>query len=612
MKYIKPFYSFKGIVLLLFLLLFINAAMVRINLRWDATEDKLYSLSDGTINILNKLDKDVTLKLFSSKSFKDIPFFLKNYMKRVTDFLSEYQKSGKGRIKLEVYDTVMDSKEEDNALKYGIQPIELLPGENIYFGLVADAGDKAGVMPFIDPSKEDRLEYEITRSIADAVQTSAKKKVGIISGLSMFGEASLSFNIEALPDNFRWHFIEELEKTYEVIKINPAGEVLNEDIDLLIIIHPKNLNEKLQYKIDQYILKGKNALIFVDPLSVSEAASKNITTSSFNKFFTVWKIGIDENKILTDFHFAAQIIDKKGFQAENPYFISPKQNAFNKNSVIVSHLKTMLFPFAGAIFKEKDCPYNFEPLIVSSANSNLDANFTSHFDFDKIKTSFVPSEEKYNIAVKISGKFDTVFPSKKYSDKNNAEPSLKKGIDDSAIIIVADTDMLYDDYYISKGDFFGFDTTEIFNDNLNFLLNATEALVGSDLLISVRTIGRFERPFTKALEIEEKAKEKWFAEEQKLMGKAKAINAKINSLEEDDFYDIEAEIIDEHSNDIEEFELESIKVEKKLKEVRRKLREDIEKLEGKIKFFNIAFIPLCIIILGVVVVIYRKKINCVR
>ncbi|MBW1650461.1 MAG: Gldg family protein [Deltaproteobacteria bacterium] len=607
MKYIKYFYSFKGIVLLFFMLLFINAAMLKVNLRWDITEDKLYSLSGGTKNILNKLEQDITLKLFSNRSLKDAPFFLKNYIKRATDFLSEYQKAGKGKIKLEIYDTVMDSEEEEKALKYGIKPIELLPGENIYFGLVADAGGKTEVIPFIDPSKEERLEYEITRSIADAVETSSKKKIGIISGLSVFGEASLSFNIEALPDNAGWHFINELKESYEAIKINPDGDALNEDIDLLIIIHPKNLNEKLQYKIDQYILTGKNALIFVDPLSVSDAASNNITASSFNKFFSAWKIGINENEILADFDFAAEIINKKGFKTDNPYFISPKHNAFNKNSVIVSRLETMLFPFAGSIFKEKNCPYDFEPLIISSANSNMDANFTSHFDLDKIKARFTPSKEKYNLAVQISGKFDTAFPNKRYSDENNTEPSLKKGIDNSTIIIVADTDILYDDYYISKGNFFGFDTSEIFNDNLNFLLNAAEALVGSDLLISVRTIGRFERPFTKALEIEEKAKEKWFVEEQKLMEKAEEVNARLNSLEADNFYDMEAEIIDKHSKEIEEFELERIKVEKKLKEVRKKLREDMEKLEGKIKFFNIAFIPLFITIAGLIFGFYRKK-----
>jgi ABC-type uncharacterized transport system involved in gliding motility auxiliary subunit len=399
-----------------------------------------------------------------------------------------------------------------------------------------------------------------------------------------------------------------LEKTYQVININPYGEVLHEEPDLLIIIHPKNLSEKLQYKIDEYILKGKNALIFVDPLSVSGASAKNISASSFDKFFSAWKIGINKNEVLTDFDFAANIINKQGFEMQNPYFISPKQNAFNKNNIIVSQLETMLFPFAGAIFKEKDCPYDFEPLIVSSVNSNLDSDFTSHFDFDKIKTSFTPSEEKYNIAVKISGKFNSAFPNKKYAGKDNAKSSgLKKRSDDAAIIIVADTDMLYDDYYISKGSFFGFDTAEIFNDNLNFLLNATEALVGSDLLISVRTIGRFERPFTKALEIEEKAKDRWFAEEQKLIERAEEINVKINSLGMDNFYDMASEVIDKHSKDIEEFERESIKVAKMLKEVRKKLREDIERLEGKIKFFNIAFIPLCIILGGFGVGVYRRK-----
>mmetsp|Transcript_3526 Transcript_3526/g.2111 ORF Transcript_3526/g.2111 Transcript_3526/m.2111 type:complete len:629 (+) Transcript_3526:315-2201(+) len=617
----KSFYSVSGVILTFVVLVLINVGISKVNFRLDTTQEKLYSLSDSTINILDDLKKNIYIKVFYSKDALNTYSHIRNYAKRVIDFLNEYRLYGNGRIKLEIYDTVVDSFEEDEAKKYKIQSINLPSGDRIYFGLVAVANKHEEIIPMLDPAREMYLEYDITRIIT-MVSASKKKKIGIISSLPVFGFSPINFSmINKVSEP--WLFISELEKTYEVTEISLSAEKIYDDIDLLIIIHPKNLNKQLEYAIDQYILSGRNVLIFVDPFSLSDESNTLIKSSSLERLFTAWKIKIDPLKAILDFTYSTKLSTQHGGVEDNPLWISAYGKAFNQDNVITSQLEKVLMPLAGAIFKEQECQYEFEPLISSSINSNLDIDFKTKIALDETKKDFIPSNEIYNLAVKIRGRFETAFPDGKpekeilkkenktdADEKENDEPkekSLKKGTDVSTIIITADTDILSDDYYVSRQNFFGFNISQIFNDNLNFFSNAVEVLTGTQELISIRTIGKFARPFTKVMELEEKAKRKWLATEQRLVKKAKETNAKLKQLSEAKDSSSNVVISKEQEEEFKKFYEEKIEINKELKRVRRNLKAEIVSLGRRIKFFNILFIPLLVIITGIVFAYHRQR-----
>lgn len=616
----KSLYSAGGIVLVLAILLMVNVLFAGVNLRWDATEDNLYSLSDGSKEILSDLKQDVTIRVYYSQDVENIPVHIKNYAKRMLDFLKEYENYGHGRITIEVHNPKPDSEEEDWAVKYGIEGAGLPTGDNVYFGLVALAGDQEEAIPMLDPAREEQLEYDITRIIS-RVQSPKKKKISIISSLPVFGQPPQGF-MQQPRESQPWLFVEELKKSYEVSQINTSEKQVNEDTDLLLIIHPRNLDEELQYAIDQYVLKGGNVIVFADPVAVSDTASQPgrppMNTSELKKLLTAWGIEMDMNKVVADYDYPTRLRAQNNRVEENPMWLSVQQGAFNQEEIVTGQLESVLFPVAGAIVKSADSSYEYTPLVQSSTNSSLSDAFKARFGGGQmLRRDFKATVEKYDLIARVRGKFKTAFPGGKPEAKEEGEDKKEDGEDKAehlsegqktaTIIVVGDADMLYDDYYVSNQNFLGFKISRMFNDNLNFLLNAGEMLTGSDALISIRSRGKFERPFTTVQELEKKAQARWLAREQELMQKVEDTNQKLRQLEQQKDASQKMIMSPEQEEEIRKFQEEKIRINQQLKEVRRNLRADIESLGSWLRFINIFLMVFIVAIGGGLFALYRRK-----
>lgn len=628
-KYLfKSVSSVGGLVLVLLILVLLNIIFFQVNVRYDATEDKLYSLSEGTKQILSNLDEDVIIKVFYSKKMVNVPVHIKAYAQRVLDFLSEYEHHGNGKLSVEIHNTEVDSEEEEWAQEYGINGINLTTGETLYFGLVAMAADQEETIAFMDPSGEAHLEYDITRIIS-RVQSSKKQKIAIIAGLPVFGGAQPSFNPQNQnPALSPWLFVSELNKTYDVVKVDLNAEKIETDTDLLVIVHPAGLSEKIQYAVDQYVLKGGNLIVFADPLATVDNNNPG-QSLPMKKLFDAWGVTLNTTRAVVDFDLSTRLRTRDNRIEDNPFWISAGPASFNTDNIITAKLESMLLPIAGAIKKIPESPYEFEPLVQSSTNCQLVETFKARFGTNTIRHEFSPSNEKYNLAVKISGQFKTAFPEGKpkrsadprdvgtqTSDKpespekdsgNTEEKGLKQGVKKATIVIVADTDMLFDDYYVDQQNFLGFNMARIFNDNLNFLLNTGEMLTGSEALISIRSQGKFERPFTRVNALEKKAQMRWLARERELVEKAEETNRKLKELEQQKNASQKFIISEKQEAEINKFQSKKQEINRQLKEVRRNLRASIESLGSTIKFINLFFIPLLVGIGGIVFAVYKQK-----
>jgi ABC-type uncharacterized transport system involved in gliding motility auxiliary subunit len=618
----KTFFSAVGIILVLIILILVNVIFSRVNWRWDATGDKLYSLSEGTRTILSGLKEDVVIKVFYSKDPVNMPVHIKNYSRRMLDFLSEYEYYGRGKISIEVYNPKVDSEEEEWAQKYGIEGVSLATGETVYFGLVATAADQEETIKFMDPTREKHLEYDITRIISQ-VQSPRKKKVGIISGLPVFGVPPRSMNIPGARQRMTpWVFVRELKKTYDLAEIPAASDEIGKDIDLLVIVHPKNLNPNLRYAIDQYVLGGGNVILFADPVSVTDIGTGQPNTFSLDNLFNAWGVQMNSSKVLADLDYSTRLMTRNNRVENNPLWLSLPPGAFNPDNMITAQLETLLLPVAGSIQKAPESRFEYESLLQSSLNASMVDGFMARLGAGELRYNFQPSEKAFDLAVLVRGTFDTAFPGGRPQNENQDSKDnqrdtsgtldisdaehLTTGQKEAKIIIMADADMLFDQYFVENQNFLGFNISRIFNDNLNFCLNAVEMLAGSPELINIRSRGKFERPFTRVQELEKKAQTRWLATEQQLVRKVEETNRKLKELEKQKDPSQTYIISAKQEAEIEQFKQEKIRVNKELKKVRRNLRSDIETLGTAVKFINIFFMPLLVSLAGIFYAIYHR------
>ncbi len=615
----KTVFSVGGAVLVLVIVVAINILVSRTTLRWDATADGLYSLSQGTRTILAELDQDVAFKVFYSRHVVTVPAQIKTFAQRTIDFLSEYEQHAKGRIAVEIIDPKPDSEEEEWAIKYGMKGLSLPTGEPLYLGLVAVAADQEETIPFLDPTREIRLEYDLTRMIT-RVMTPERMKIGIFSSLPVFGAGAMNMVMGGgRPDMEPWFFIQELGKSYDLIDIAGDADRIDPTVDLLVLFHPKNISDTLAFAVDQFILGGGNAIVFADPLSLMDDPRMGPGGSVPKTLFEAWGITLDAGLAIADYNYATRLRDQNNQVETNPMWLSTQAGAFNTDNLITANLESMLLPVAGAIEVSPDSPVAMEPLILSSPNNQMVDAASHMMDVEILRRDFSPSGVVRNLAVHLSGRFPTAFPqgrpvvdsaagpTESETDAAESDRPLKEGTAASVIVVVADSDLLYDGYYLSQQNLLGYTISNIFNDNLNFLLNACEMLTGNPALIGIRSRGTVERPFTRVQALELKAQDRWLSQEQALVRQVEETNATLRLLEQQKDASQRAILSEEQEQEIARFQEEKLRINRELKTVRRNLRAEIEQLGAVVKFLNIFFIPLLIGIGGVLFAIVRRR-----
>jgi ABC-type uncharacterized transport system involved in gliding motility auxiliary subunit len=441
--------------------------------------------------------------------------------------------------------------------------------------------------------------------------------VGIISALPVFGGTQGP----PQPSNRTpWLFVQEMKKSYEVRKIDLSTDRVDPSINLLLILHPRDISAKLQYAVDQYVLSGRNVLIFVDPFCISDTSQgrqqfMRPPGSSLEKLFSAWGIVMDPSKALADFDQPTRVRTRNNMVENSPVWISARGPALSKADVITSRLESMLFPVAGAIKRTESSDYEFEPIVQSGENSALIDVFKANFGASSIRRDFVPAGERHNIAVRVHGRFKTAFPTgqpkeekeKTQSTSNLGKDHLKTAKEKATLIIVADSDMMADEFYVQRSRILGFAISKVFNDNLNFLFNASEILTGSSDLIGIRSRGKFERPFTTVLKLERRAQERWLSKEKELAKQAENTNRKLRELEQQKDASQRLIISPEQEVEIAKFREQKRRINRELKQVRKNLRADIEALGTTLRNINVFLMPLFVSLGGIGFAIYKQR-----
>lgn len=563
-------------------------------LRFDLTENRMYTLSAGTRQIIDSIDEPVDIYFFfSDKSTREVAP-LRTYARRVQELLEEYALLAKGRIRLKIVDPVPFSEAEDQAAAFGLQAVPLDGGgEQIYFGLAGTnaVGDQQ-VIPFFQPEREEFLEYELSKMLASLV-TKKKPVIGVISGLQLNG----GFDMMTARPSPAWVVMDQIRQGFEVRNLPLTGDSIDDDVTTLMIVHPAGLSPAMEYAIDQFVLKGGKAIVFVDPYCESSRAAGNPleqgpteSASNLPRLFKAWGLEYAADKVVGDAATALQIsVAPEQPPVAHLAFLGLGVDNIERSDVVTGSLESLNLGMAGALKAAPGASTRFEPLLRSSDNAGLLEAMQVQIARDPaaLMKGFAPTGERYTLAARISG------PAKSAFDKPQVEgrEHLAEGKDIN-VIVVADADMLADRFWVQVQDFFGQRVATAWADNAAFAQNALENLSGSSELIGIRSRGRYSRPFELVQQIRLGADAKYRESAELLQQRLEETEKQLAELQRSKQQSNQLTLSPEQEQALMRFQEEKLRIRKQLRDVRHELDQDIEQLGAVLKLINIVVMPL--------------------
>ena len=606
----KLMYSSAGLLVIALAFLAFNM-LARVGLsdwRLDLTEQKLYTISAGTEKVLAEIEQPVELYFFySDQASKDLPS-LRNYAKRVEEMLKAYERAADGKLKLHIVDPQPFSAEEDQATEFGLQAIPLnSSGDKLYFGLAGRVGDGVPqAIPVFSLDQEEFLEYDLSR----LVQSLAKPErpvVGVLSGLPLNG----GFDMQTRQPSQPWMVMEEIRQQFQIESLKAGIDQIPEKVSVLLLVHPKDLPEQTLYAIDQFVLRGGKLLAFVDPYSEidsgmpmpgDEAASK---TSDLPALFKAWGVQLLPDQVVTDGAYAMALSMGEGQRAvRHAAFLSLPRAALDQSDVSTAGLETLTLASAGILQPLASAKSHFTPLLQSSVYAMpVDTKRLALLQNpEELIRELQPTGQRYAMAARISGPAETAFANGIEGRKDGL-----KHADNINVIVVADTDLLSDRMWVHVQDYFGQRMPQPWADNASFAINALDNLSGSDALISVRSRGRFSRPFEVVDALQRTAEVKFREQEAELQQRLAATEQQLASLQQSEDPAQSPQLTPEQQATLQQFMAEKVRIRKELRDVRFQLNADIDALGRSLKLVNIALMPLLLTVGVLLLWFWRRR-----
>ena len=594
------------LALVIFVSINIILAKVLVNKKIDLTEDNLFTLSSNTKNIVKSLNEQIKIQLFFSQSLsKDIPQ-IRDFERRVRELMISYTKLSKN-IKLEIFDPMPFTELEDLASTYGIQGLQLnQEGEKFYFGAVlTNSVDDMVVIPFFEIGRERFLEYDLTKSIYNLANTE-KPIIGLVSSLPFAGGVSNTPDGPSYQNPF--YLYENISEFYEVVNLTENFEKIPDNIDQLLVIHPKNLSNNVLYLIDQFVLKGKGATFFVDPFSEYEKTNQppnedelNIPKSDLNKLFKEWGLEVQPGMVVGDIINGRKVsLGNSNNEKILTYilWLALQNNLLSQDDIITANLDYVFYKSAGSIKNlNKSAKIEFTPLVFTSLNSMLVERFKMQFraDPEALLKEFKSENKKFILTARVNGEFSSAFKGEELTKLGiDIKYHIKKG-NNSNIIVFSDTDLLSDITWLTRQDMFGRSNIIPTADNGRLVMNALESMSGGENLIGLRGRGVSNRPFLVVENLQKNAELLLKEKEDFLKNELEETEAKLQELKNSNSN--EENITIEKTQTIDSFNKKIFTIRKDLREVQRELGENIKKLETNLKLINIWLMPLLVIII---------------
>jgi len=593
----------------------LNLLFSPVRARLDLTADGLHTLSEGSRKILSKIDSNVEVRLYVSRGENRMPSAIKNYAQTVEDLLQEFRAASGGKITIKRLDPEPDSDAEDTAKLDGIEPVSLgqMGGDPIYFGMAVSLAPETKAIPFLSPQREKLLEYDIARVISQVIATN-KPVLGVMSPLPVLGGPAMNpmmMQMGRQPQQQQpWITFSELKRDFTVESVPMETDTIPDKIQVLMVVHPKDISEKAQYAIDQFILRGGKLIAFLDTQCITDNRNPNPMGmnlgggSSLPKLLEKWGIGLDTSKVVADRTFSRELQGRDGRPQPVPAFLFLNADGVNRDDAVTGQSDNLWLPFAGGFTGKPAEGLKADVLLKSSKDSQLVDGMTSQFNGAKILDDFAPSQTNYPLALRLSGKFKTAFPDGKPGATNAS--SLKEAKSDTVVYLFGDVDFLNDAYSVEVNPMLGMAMPR--NGNLALVQNLVEQASGDVNLVGARGRASVSRPFTVVQRMEGEARARYQGKIEGLNKKVEQLQSKLNDVQIKQEGNTSKIILTKDQQDaISNFKKQQIEARKDLRKERLNLDVDVKNLENQVKWLNIAAMPLLVSAAGIALAIARKN-----
>jgi ABC-type uncharacterized transport system involved in gliding motility auxiliary subunit len=616
------FYSTGGVVVLLAVLVALNFVVGAVNIRADLTQGHVYTLSPGSRAVLAKLEAPVKVRFYYTQGAA-VPVALKTFAKRVEDLLNEYRAASDGRVIIEKFNPLPDSDAEDSAELDGVEGQLTNTGDKFYLGLAIAFLDRKAALPVLTPDRERLMEYDITRAIAQ-VSAAQKPVVGVMSALPVMGR-TLNPLTRQQPSE-PWVLISELKRSFELKEIKIDAKKIPDDIKVLLVIHPRDILEDTEYAIDQFVLRGGKLIAFVDPYAYFDQqpdmqnpfGGSRAGQSTFYRLFKAWGVDVDMGKVIADMTFASGAGPRL-----LPTLLSLNTQALNMDDVVTSQVGTLLIPFGGA-FKGKPAEGLTQTVLAHTSKNAMPVDLIiATLSGEPSTRGFEPTGKEMPIAIRLTGTFHTAFPEGKpkpygassdkekkadeAKDKAANEPQIKQSAEENSVVLVADVDLLTDNAAVDVQEVFGQRVVIPRNGNLALAQGLVEQLAGDDALITLRSRAAFSRPLTVVQQMEAHAQQQYLGKIKELEDSLNQTQEKLQSLQKARGNASAAILTAEQQTELENFRKKAVETRLELKDLRKNLRVETDRLELWTKAINIALIPLLVALAGLVLGLARRR-----
>ncbi len=622
--------SLTALVCLGLMLIAVNIIAGRfLTARLDLTSERLYTLSHGTRQTLAHIDEPITLRFYYSTRLGELVPGYGVYAQRVRELLDEYVAAAKGKLRLEVYNPQAFSDTEDRAVAFGLQSVPLdVQGEQVFFGLAGtNSTDDQQVIAFFAPERERLLEYDLTR-LVHSLAVPKRTTVGLVSTLPLEGEMIAMRGRASRP----MAIIEQLRQLDKVETLGLEIDAVPADIDVLMLVHPQNLSPKTLFAIDQFVLKGGKALVFVDPYSELQAGQRARpgapADSNLEPLFKAWGLQLLPNTVAGDRREARRVavqVTGRGQQAiDYLAWLNLRDGDINHDDVITAELRQLAMASAGILEPLEGATTKLEPLITTSPEAmKIPVDKVAPMpDVPALLIGFKSEDTRYTLAARVTGPVATAFPdgppkpaatpAKPDEPAKPEQPPpptdfLRQSAQPINVIVVADTDMLDDKFWAQSQDFFGRRIIVPTANNGDFVANAVEVLAGGEDLVDLRSRGSSARHFLLVEQIQRVADDRYAAEQQALQEKLKQTQQKLRELTGSNPATPAAPLSPEQARAIEQFRADMVATRQQLRAVQGALRQDIEGLKAILEFCDIALVPILVAVAAIVLGALRLR-----
>jgi len=619
-----------GLVAALVLAVAVNVLAERFlgTVRIDLTEQRLYTLSEGTRTVLRGIEEPITLRLYYSERLgREIPLYA-GLATRVREFLREYAALSQGKIRLEFYEPEPFSEVEDRALAFGLQGVPIdQSGEQVFFGLAGtNTLDDERTIPFFQPERERFLEADLTRLVYE-LSNPRRPVVGVMTGLPVNGEMRGMGGRPTPP----WVVMTQMRQFLQVKEVPLDAAEIDAEIGVLLVAHPQNLSDRAQYAIDQFVMRGGRLMLLLDPHSEAQAFRPDPrgrpmgdTSSDLPRLLSAWGIEYDRTQVAADLRGAFRVRANPGERVQAVDYVAwfaasgPEQIA--RGDVVTGDLNQIAFGSPGFLRRRAGAGGEFIPLVTTSTEAaaipaeqvRTDPNPSA------ILAAFRPGGERLVLAARLRGELPSAFPDGPPAPAEGEEPPARReahrarSAGNANLVIVADSDILEDRFWVRVQDFFGQQVAQPTADNGAFVVNALDNLAGSDALIGLRSRGESRRPFELVERMRRQAEASYRATEQALTKKLEETERRLRELRQGGATPAErgraeAVLTAEQRAAIEDARRVILETRQELRAVQRDLRRDIETLEARVKVAAIVAVPLVVAVVAVLLGLWRIR-----